>query len=119
MNDESKKGELIEKENGDISLAELIPLAASFFESTQAQTQAQAELAKEQLKLDDKRIDAEKSAFGHKFWLLVFISVSIVAIASGLIFGKNDTVSGLAILSHVGAVVFGIIAGSGWERLRE
>ena len=119
MNDESKEGELIEKDETDISLSELVPLAVSFFESTQEQTKAQTEIQKESLRLEEKRIDVEKSAFGHKFWLLVFITFSIIAIATGLIFLKNDTVSGLAILSHVGAVVVGIIAGSGWERMRE
>ncbi len=114
----NNEGELIQKEEGQIDLNALIPLGVQFIENSHQQAKAQIEIQKENLRLGEERLKIHKSTFSHKFWLLAFIIASIFAIASGLIFVKNDTVSGIAMLSHVGAVIVGIIAGSGWERMR-
>ncbi len=118
MAEESDGGELVSKEEGQIDLNALIPLGVQLIENSHKQVEAQIEIQKENLRLGEERLKIHKSTFSHKFWLLSFIVASILGIASGLIFLKNDTVSGMAMLSHVGAVIVGIIAGSGWERMR-
>ena len=118
MSDETKNGELVPSEEGSLDLNALIPLGVQLIENSHKQSQAQIELQKEQLRIGEERLRIEKSTFSHKYWLLVFITVTIFGIAIGLIFIKNDTVSAMSMLSHIGAVIVGIIAGSGWERIR-
>lgn len=102
-----------------IDLNALIPLGLKLIENNQKQNQAQIRFQKDQLEFYKQRLGNSKSAFKHKYWLLVGITISIIGISVGLIFLKDDIPAGMAILSHVGAVVVGIIAGSGWERLRD
>ena len=109
--------EVIEKKES-IDLNALIPLGMKFIESNLEQTSTQHQIERENIQLRKDYLEAEKTAYKHRYWLLVFITISIVGISAGLIFLKNDTISGMSILSHVGAVVVGIIAGSGWEKLR-
>ncbi|MEW8521638.1 MAG: hypothetical protein AB2552_01155 [Candidatus Thiodiazotropha endolucinida] len=118
MTDIENEGELLPREKGQIDLNALIPLGVQLIENNQKQAEAQIEIQKENLRLGEERLKIHKSSFTHKFWLLTFIVVSVLGIASGLIFLKDDTVSGMAMLSHIGAVIVGIIAGSGWERMR-
>lgn len=116
--DEDKEGELVRDEEGKIDLNALIPLGAQLIENSNKQAEAQIEIQKENIRLGEERLKLYKSTFSHKFWLLAFIMFAIFGIATGLIFVKNDIVSGMALLSHVGAVIVGIIAGTGWERMR-
>ena len=118
MTDKENKGDLLPKEEGQIDINSLIPLGVQLIENSYKQAEAQIEIQKENLRLGEERLKIHKSTFTHKFWLLAFIIASVLSIASGLIFLKNDTVSGMAMLSHIGAVILGIIAGSGWERIR-
>lgn len=106
------------EEEAKLDLNAFIPLGFQFLENTQKQQEDNVSLKKAEIDYNNERLKVEKSAFTHKYWLLVFIAISIIAIAAALIFYKNDTTSGLSMLSHVGAVVVGIIAGSGWERIR-
>ena len=48
------------------------------------------------------------------FWVLTCRRIS-----TGLIFWLKDTASGIFVLSHVGAIVAGILAGAGWERSKK
>lgn len=116
--DKKTDGELIPNDEAQIDLNALIPLGVQLIENSHKQAQAQIEVQKENLRLGEEKLKIEKSTFTHKYWLLVLIVISVLGIASGLIFLKDDTVSGMAMLSHIGAVIVGIIAGSGWERMR-
>jgi len=118
LNDELEGGELIEQEEAQIDLNALISLGAQLIENSHQQSQDKLALQKENLRVGEERLKIEKSAFIYKYWLLVLIVLAVLGIAAGLIFIKNDTVSGMSMLSHIGAVVAGIIAGSGWERVR-
>lgn len=119
MSDElDNGGELIPKDEMQIDLNALIPLGVQLIENSHKQAQAHIEIQRENLRLGEEKLKIDKSTFSHKYWLLVFITASVLSISAGLIFLKNDTVSGMAILSHIGAVIVGIIAGSGWERIR-
>lgn len=99
------------EENPTIDLSSLVPLGNKWLESMERQTESQ-------LKMAETRIEAEKWAFKHRFWLLTGIVLGVFLISFGLIFVKNDANSGLLVLSHVGAVVAGLIAGSGWEKIK-
>ena len=113
-----KEGKLVKSEENQIDINALIPLGVELIANSQKQSETQAELQRERLKIEEKRLAIYKSAFSHKYWLMVLIAVSVLGISVGLIFIKNDTASGISMLSHIGAVVVGIIAGSGWERIR-
>ena len=107
---------LAEKEQTQIDVNAFIPLGAQLIDNSRKQAEAQVGLQKESLRLKEKELVQSKLLFKHKFWLLVLIVVIVFSISIGLIFSKNDTASGMSLLSHIGAVVVGIIAGSGWER---
>ena len=119
MSDEKMNGELITDDDGQIDLNALIPLGVKLIENSNAQAQAQVDLQKEDLKIAERQLAIHESAFQHKYWLLVLITISLIGISIGLIFFKNETSTGISMLSHIGAVIVGIIAGSGWERTRE
>lgn len=99
------------EDNPTIDLGSLIPLGHKWIESIEKQTESQ-------IKLTEKRIDAEKWAYRHRFWLLSAIVLGVFSISWGLIFVKNNASAGLMILSHVGAVVAGLLAGSGLEKMK-
>lgn len=119
MSSTDKVSEILPKEEEtQLDINALIPIGLEFLKNNQKQHEDKVSLKKAEIQSNSERLQVEKSAFTHKYWLLVFIAISVIAIASALIFYKNDTTSGLSMLSHVGAVVVGIIAGSGWERIR-
>lgn len=100
-------------------LTPLLPLAERFLEN-------QSRSIEENARLNEKRIEAsERNAerIWHlqkrRFWLLAACTAALFTIVAGLLFWKNDVSSGLSVLSHVGAVVAGLLAGIGWEKSRE
>ncbi|SFJ15024.1 hypothetical protein SAMN05216206_3542 [Pseudomonas guineae] len=102
-----------------IDLSALIPLGLQLIESSSKQAQAQIDLKYEEIEIQKQNLNINKSVFRHNYWLLVFISISVVLLAAGLIFVKDEISSGISILSHVGAVVVGLIAGMGWDKIRK
>jgi len=114
---ENNTGELITDDDTSIDLSALVPLGMQLIENSNKQAEAQLQVQKESLEFNKEKLKVHKSAFTHKYWLVAFITVAIVSISVGLIFIKEDTASGMAILTHVGAVVVGIIAGSGWHNI--
>lgn len=99
------------EENPTIDLTSLIPLGHKWIDSMGIQTEAQ-------IKITEQRIEAEKWAFNRRFWLLSGVVLGVFAISWGLIFIKNNEGAGLMVLSHVGAVVAGLLAGTGLERIK-
>lgn len=99
------------EENPTIDLSSLVPLGHKWIESMEKQTEAQ-------IKITEKRIEAEKWAYKHRFWLLFGVVLGVFSISWGLIFFKNDASAGLMVLSHVGAVVAGLLAGFGLEKMK-
>ena len=115
---EESKGELIPSEEAQIDLNALIPLGAQFLENSRKESEAKIKFQKESLRLQEKALEQNQSFFRYKYWLLAGIVAAIFGISSGLIFIKNDIASGLSLLTHIGAVIVGIIAGAGWEKLK-
>lgn len=85
-------------------------------ENSRKESEAKVKLQKESLRLQEKSLEQSQLFFKHKYWLLAAIVVFVFAIFSGLIFIKHDIPSGMALLSHIGAVIVGIVAGAGWEK---
>jgi len=73
------------------------------------------EFNKNRLSLRGQELDHEKSVFKYKFWLLTIGLASLILIAVGLIFFKDKSDIGLSILSHIGAVIGGVLAGFGYK----
>lgn len=109
------KGELTTAEEAEQlhNMLDLGKQAIAFFSE---QGDAQNRLAREQLQLAEKRLEFEKSAFSYKAFILVGLLVGIFSIAAGLIFALREVESGILILSHVGTLFAGALAGWGWER---
>ena len=114
---EAESENMVQKDQG-MDMSAFMPLASLIADQFGAQVQKTLEIQKDTLEFNKERLKVESSAFNRKYWLLSLVAVSIISISAGLIFWKNEITTGLSVLSHVGAVVVGIIAGSGWERIR-
>lgn len=99
------------EENPTVDLTSFIPLGHKWLESMEKQAEVQ-------MKVSEQRIEAEKWAYKHRFWLLSGIILGVFALSGGLIFIKNNESAGLMVISHVGAVVAGLLAGTGLERIK-
>lgn len=102
-----------------MDLNSLLPLGMQYLDNQQKQIEANLVIQRENIQAQETQIKIEKSQFNYRFALLVMIVVTIFGISIGLMFWKDNIAAGLGLLSHIGAVIVGIIAGSGWERTRE
>ena len=114
----SKRGELVPAQQSQ-DLQSLVDLGKQALVTLSEQGTAQSQLAHQQLRFAEKRLDFEKSAFKYKAVLVGALTVGVLAISSGLIFGQNNLSAGLSVLSHIGALISGAFAGWGWERGRK
>lgn len=73
------------------------------------------EFDKNRLSLREKELSHEQSVFKYKFWLLALGLLSLMLIAVGLIFVQDKSDIGLSIISHIGAVIGGVLAGFGYK----
>lgn len=109
---EKKNQELLPKQDqsqGDLSA--FLPLAEKWIEGQTKQAQLNHEIDKEELAVISK-------SNKQNYILLVIIVLGIFAIASGIIFYLGNLDAGLLVLSHVGAVVAGLLAGMGIQKSR-
>jgi len=72
----------------------------------------------QQAKVFQESIKPEKHKFNLGFGLLAFAVLVVVAFSAGLMFITGDVKSGMSILSHVGAVIAGLMTGLGWHKYR-
>lgn len=61
----------------------------------------------------------QRHGFDYLFWLLAAVAFSIFLFAGGLIFLLHQVSTGILLLTHVGAIVSGLIAGMGLESRRQ
>ena len=100
-------------------LAPLIPSAERFLENQSRSIEENARLNEKRIEVSERNSERAWHLQKRRFLLLAACTAAVFAIASGLIFWKNNVSGGLTILSHVGAVVAGLLAGIGWEKSRE
>ncbi len=78
-------------------------------EANQQIGQGQLEIAKEELRFAAIR-------FNKSFWLVAAVAGFLMLLSAGIIFIQGDSEGGLSLLTHLGAVVAGLLAGAGWQR---
>lgn len=111
-------------------LNDLIPVAKTLIENQVHQMEIQERVQLRQLELqhfrDDQQarifqesIRLERHKFDRGFALLAFAVLVVVVFSGGLMFISHDVKSGLSILSHVGAVIAGLMTGLGWQKYRQ
>jgi hypothetical protein len=93
----------------DLSI--FVPALNKWIENQSEATRLNHEIEKEELS-----VVRESNKFSYR--LLTLIVVGVFLLSAGLIFWMKQLDAGLLILSHVGAVIAGLLAGSGLERRR-
>ena len=89
-------------------------IATSFISAISEKNANESELGAKRLALSEKKLSYDQSIFKYKFWLLTGGLILLVLISCGLIFVQNKADLGLSILSHVGAIIGGVVAGVGY-----
>lgn len=108
----NKDQELLPKqEQPQTDISAFIPLAEKWIDGQNKQAQLNHEIDREEL-----IVIGESNR--QNYTLLVIIVIGIFAIASGIIFYLGNLDAGLLVLSHVGAVVAGLMAGMGIQKTR-
>jgi len=72
------------------------------------------EVDRKRLELSERDLIHNQSIFKYKFWLLAIGLISLISISTGLIFYVKDSSLGMSILSHIGAIIGGVLAGVGY-----
>jgi len=109
---EEKKQELLPKtKNEQAEIVAFMPIAEKWVENQSEQAQLNHEINKEQLSVIS-------NSNKRNYNLLVIIVIGIFLMASGIIFYLKNLEAGLLVLSHVGAVVAGLLAGLGIQKSR-
>lgn len=102
--------ELVQKEQqGSADLSLFVPALNQWVEN-------QSDSAKLNHEIEKEELSVIRESNKYSFWLLLVVVLGVFAIASGLMFGLNQLDAGLLVLSHVGAVIAGLLAGMGLER---
>ena len=100
-------------------LKPLVPLAVTALENTNKELELKSKQIEKQSEYASKALEFKIHRFNRSFLLLLAITIGILSISSGIIFGLNDVNSGLLVLSHVGAIIAGALGGAGWEKSKE
>lgn len=106
------------------SMNELMSLGKAFLDHQKAQLKLQENVESQKLKLqakfDERNFEISKNIITNEFkkfkayaGLLAIVIVSLLGISTSLIFLKDDTKTALLILTHMGAVIAGLLAGLG------
>ena len=116
-----KNQELIREEPERLAdiLKPLVPLAATALENTNKELELKNKQIEKQSEYAAKALEFKRYRFNRSFILLLAVTLGILSISAGIIFGLGDTNSGLSVLSHVGAIVAGALGGAGWEKSRD
>lgn len=80
------------------------------------ENQSEAARLNHEIEKEELSVVRESNKFSYR--LLTLIVIGVFFLSAGLIFWMNQLDAGLLILSHVGAVIAGLLAGTGLERRR-
>ena len=94
------------------SISEIMSSAEPFVKSFTEDKEKDRELERD-------RIASEERKDVRRLWLLGAVTLALFVIVCGLIFFKDDTEAGLSVVTHVGAVAAGLLAGLGWNRAQQ
>lgn len=100
-------------------LKPLVPLAMTALENTNKELELKNKQIEKQSEYAAKSLEFKQYRFNRSFILLLAITLGILSISTGIIFGLGEINSGLLVLSHVGAIVAGALGGAGWEKSKE
>ena len=89
-------------------------IATSFIGAIAEKNASDTELGAKRLELSEMKLSYNQSIFKYKFWLVSAGLIVLALISCGLIFLQEKQDLGLAILSHVGAIIGGVVAGVGY-----
>ncbi|MCW7471726.1 hypothetical protein [Leptospira kanakyensis] len=103
--------EIIQESKNGNDLSIFLPIAEKWLETQTRESQIHHDYLKEELK---ERSNITKQTLR----IITFILLGIFLISAGIIFYLGNLESGLLVLSHVGAVIAGLIAGMGIEKSR-
>lgn len=83
---------------------------------TNRETQKEAhDLQLRGVELQEGHLEANKMAFRYRYFLVFMLLGVMFAIAAGLIFLKDDTDTGIKLVSYIGVAVMSFIGGVGWK----
>ena len=111
-------------------MSQLLPVAKAWVESWGRQNEIQCQIRLRELdnekvrdscsaNLEEKDLALERHKFNWTLTLVAVVLVFFLGMAAALILWKNNVRAGGLILSHVGAVAAGVLAGRGWRRPEE
>ncbi|MFB4203663.1 hypothetical protein KBTX_02673 [wastewater metagenome] len=116
---ENKGLRVSDSDDGSTDLTPLLPLAEQFLENQRRSIEENSRLSEKRIEADERHAERSWVLRKRRFWLLSACTAGLFAIVAGLIFIQKNVPAGLTILSHVGAVVAGLLAGIGWEKTAE
>lgn len=109
--------EIVESSNENSSLRDIfepfVPLFQKFIDNKKDELKVKEQQIKSHSDYTNRLLDYNKHKFNRLFYLLVFIVVFICALEAGLIFVLKDTKTGILVLSHIGAIIAGLLTGLG------
>ena len=115
VSNKKKKEDDEEKDLLDM-IEPVIKLAENFLKNQTLKLQSKDNSELRNYKLALEELNQFESKSKRNYYLLFLSMLFIFALSTGIIFILKDISSGLLILSHIGAVVSGLLAGMGYER---
>lgn len=102
-------------------LQSLVDLGKQALVTLSEQGNAERSLQMERLRIQEKQLQFEGTAFKYKAVIAGAALLGLLAIAAGLFFHPSnpDHEAGMQLLSHLGALVAGVLGGYGWEKMNE
>lgn len=112
MSDESKTEVMVPP----IDPNTLLELGAEGLKTVSEQQERNQAVSMRQLDIQEKQFEGNKMAFKYRFWFTVSLIAAFLLFAAGLIFIKDDTTTGMAILTYLGVAIFSFIGGIGYSK---
>lgn len=101
-----------------VDLSIFAPILERFISVQGEKVHAEAQIQEKRLEFNKVQLSAMTSAAKHYFWLGFVVTILLFALAGGLAFALKEVTAGLMVISHVGAVAAGLLAGMGLSKSR-
>lgn len=96
-------------------ISPLVPVANRYVDNQRKEIALRESELQRRSEFDHKVLEAEESRSKRGMLFLGGVVLGIFAVSAGLIFGKDDTQSGLLLLTHVVAIGAGVLGGMGYQ----